>query len=482
MNERTIASAFRSGIAWNTLNAVFSQGAGFVIFIILAQVLEPAIFGAVALSAILADFVAIDGRYAGMDAILQRGKFEKEDLNGAFASLSLVAGPVALLLVFAGPLVGSFEQAPLVSYYMPVFGTLLIFTPWLSVMDALIMRELGFKTFAKRNMLSTVAGGLAGIAFAFTDLALWALPAQRIVSTLVVVIFEFIHTRWVPGVTTDSASKRDILRRFIPLWLVAAINISMQRAAMLVFGIRFDSTTVGLFRAADRISESLQNPVISPLFALWFPLMSKVRGDVAAEARVYTAIIRTSAFVALPAFAGLAIVAPDLIQALLPATYDGAAPILKAVAITALMIPVVWFNPIAMNALSMNRLSLQYSTCVAATCIGALVAIPTSSPAAAVYVMSAPALAYGIYGNIILLRRLQLSIFGHYLGLLPAILAAGVMAAITVFVREALLSDLPALGRLAICAACGASVYAATLLLFSRRWTNERIQLLVGRG
>ncbi len=482
MNERTIASAFRSGIAWNTLNALFSQGAGFVIFIILAQALEPAIFGAVALSALLADFVAIEGRYAGMDAILQRGNFDKKALNGAFLSLSLVACPIAGILVLAGPFVGSFEQAPLVGYYMPIFGIMLIFTPWLCVMDALIMRELGFKTFAQRNMLSTVAGGVAGVALAFSHLAIWALPAQRVVATLVVVIFEFSHTRWLPGLDADGPSKRDILRRFIPLWLVAALNISMQRAAMLVFGIRFDSATVGLFRAADRISESLQNPVISPLFALWFPLMSKVRDNVQAEGEIYTAIIRTSAFVALPAFAGLAIVAPDLTSSLLPETYAGAGPILRAVAITSLMIPIVWFNPIAMNALSMNKLALKYSACVAASCILALVAIPTSSAATAVLVMAGPALAFGIYGNFVLLRRLRLAPLTHYLGLMPAIVATAAMAAVTIYLRQTYLGDVSETVRLVVCAIIGAVVYVAMLMSFCRRWTNERLRLLMGRG
>ncbi|WFU89830.1 oligosaccharide flippase family protein (plasmid) [Rhizobium sp. CC1099] len=481
MSETSLATALRNGIAWNTINAIFSQSAGFVIFLVLARMLEPAVFGAVALSAVIADFIANDGRYAGMDAILQRGDFDKKSLNAAFISLSLVASPFALFLVMAGPLIAGFENAPLVGYYMPIFGLLLLFTPWLSVMDALIMRELGFKTFAKRNMISTLAGGIAGITLAFSPLAIWALPAQRIVSTMAVVVFEFRHTGWLPGRHTKKGACREILRRFLPLWMVAAINISMQRAAVLFFGIRFDGATVGLFRAADRISESLQNPLVSPLFALWFPLMSKVRGNLAAEREVFTAIIRTAAFVTLPAFTGLIVVADDAVALLLPSSYAGVAPILRAVAITSLMIPIVWFNPIAMNALGLNRMSLQYSIIVALTCIGALVVIPTSTPGAAILVMSSPALVYGVIGNVLLLRRLNLQAKVHYMGLAPAAAAALAMGVVVYYVQATAMVGMQSSFRLAISASLGMVIYFGWLTCFSRSWMIERIQLLRGQ-
>ncbi|WP_156765816.1 oligosaccharide flippase family protein, partial [Rhizobium leucaenae] len=143
-------------------------------------------------------------------------------------------------------------------------------------------------------------------------------------------------------------------------------------------------------------------PLIGPLFSLWLPLMTKVRGDLVKEQEVYVAIIRTAAFVSLPAFSGLIVVSDDIVALLLPHTYNGVAPIIRAVAITSLMIPISWFNPIAMNALNMNRASLKYSIAVAMTCITVLLCLPKISPQAAIIWMSVPALAYGLAGNLFL--------------------------------------------------------------------------------
>lgn len=482
MAEISITRAMRTGIAWNTINALFSQAIGFLIFLALARVLEPQFFGAIALSALLADFVAVDARYAGMDAILQRGDFSRSSLNSAFITLLLVAAPMSMLLIGLAPVLALYESEPLVSYYMPIFGLLVLFTPWLSVMDALIMRDLGFKTLAKRNMMATVVGGAGAIAIALSPWAIWALPAQRVLFTLTAVLFEFAHTGWRPGILGSAEARRDIFSRFAPLWLIAAINLSMQRAATLVFGIRFDGATVGLVRAADRIGESLQNPIISPLFALWFPLMAKVRGNQKGEAKIYTSIIQTSAFVSLPTFAGVAIVAPDIVAVLLPQTYADVAPILRAVAITCLMIPVVWFNPIAMNALGLNRLSLGYSAAVAVTSIVTLLAVPMPSPAATILVMSAPALLWGIFGNFLITRHLGIGLLAHYAGLLPAVLATLAMGLATAGLHDFILKDFAPEIRLILSSLTGSILYFCLLMGFARQWTTTRISLLIGRG
>ncbi len=85
-------------------------------------------------------------------------------------------------VIAAAPLVADYQNAPLIRYFMPIFGLMLLATPWLSVMDALIMKDLGFKTFTQRNIVSTFAGGAAGIMLAFTPWAIWALVVQRVVS------------------------------------------------------------------------------------------------------------------------------------------------------------------------------------------------------------------------------------------------------------------------------------------------------------
>lgn len=480
-NTPHVAKAMRSGLLWNLLNTFASQGAGFFIFLLLAARLEPHIFGLVALASIIADMVAIEGRYAGMDAIVQAKRYDSKYLNSSFLGFMAVAFTAMLLLVLSAPVLANIYDMPMLMQFMPVFGLMLLPIPWLAVMDALIMRNLGFKELTQRNILGTTLGGAAGIAVAFSPWMIWALVVQRAVTLLVALVFEYIHTKWAPNFHLSLDEGKDFLKRFLPLWAVSTLNLAMPRIATMVFGVRYGADVVGLLRAALRIDESLRGPLISPLQGLWFPLMSKVRGNLAKEQEVYLTILRTAAFVSLPAFTGIALVADDIVAVILPRTYADVGPLMQAVAIVALLIPISWFNSLSMNALEMNKAALIYTITNVVFATIALLAFSNVSPPHALIVMAVPGILIGIVGNLVVLKRLQLSAFKHYLGLFPAIFAAIIMGLCVWMTRE-FISDWPPLARLVISASIGVIVYGAWIAAFFPNWMKERINLLRGRG
>ncbi len=476
-----VAKAMRSGLAWNLLNTFASQGAGFVIFLILAVKLEPEVFGLIALATIMADMVAIDARNAGMDAIVQAKRYDSEYLNSSFLGFMGIAITSMLILIISAPVLAHIYDAPMLMQFIPVFGVMLLPIPWLAVMDAIIMRNLGFKELTQRNILGTVIGGAAGIATAFSPWMIWALVVQRVVSLIVAIVFEYLHTKWAPNFRLSLLEGRDFLKRFAPLWAVATLNIAMPRIATMVFGIRYGAGEVGLLRAALRIDESLRGPLISPLQGLWFPLMAKVRGHLEKEQEVYLTILRTAAFVSLPAFVGIALVADDVVSVILPETYSKVGPLMQAVALVALLIPISWFNSLSMNALEMNKEALVYTIVNVIAATLALLAFSNAAPNHALLIMAAPGVLIGVGGNIVVMKRLQLSLIKHYLGLFPAVFAAFIMGLCVWVVRE-FIHDWPPIARLVISAIVGIAIYGGWIAAFFPNWMKERINLLRGRG
>ncbi len=481
MTEMTIGKSLHNSMVWNALNLLTTQLSGFVIFIIIAGRISPEVFGLVALAAVFADVLTNEGRTAGMDAIIQESAFDSKSLNSAFYSLMVVATIFSAAMIVTAPWFAELQGKPLIGQFMPVFGVLILFIPWLSVMDALIMRNLDFKIMTQRNMISTLIAGLAGIACAFSSWAIWALIVQRCVSIAVTVIFEYWHTRWRPGLHADRHRSANILRRFFPLWTIGAFNLLLHRVATFVFGLRYSANVLGLLRAADRINESVQAPLVSPLYALWLPLMTRVRGEIDKEREIYLAIIRTAAFLSMPAFAGLIIVADDIVTLVLPERYAGVASLMRVLSIVSLTIPFVWFNTLAMNALNMNKTSLKFSIFSVSGCVVALLLARNASPEAAILWMSAPALVIGILGNMIIHKRLELSHWESYRGLMPAIIGAAVMGCATGWLRGSMLGWSSG-ARLAMCVLVGATIYFGWLAVFHRSWLLERIQLLRGHS
>jgi O-antigen/teichoic acid export membrane protein len=475
-----VSGMMSKAVLWSTLNFAVSHSASIVIFLIIAAQVPPHIFGVIALAAIAADFVTLEGRYAAMNAILQAKRFDETSLRSAFTSFLGIVGVIAVVLALAAPHVSAIYNEPLVATFMPLFGLMLLPVPWIAVMDAQMMRDLRYKQTTQRSISATLISGAIGIAVAFSPWMIWALFVQRLVALVVQTALLYRFTGWLPRLSFQIASATDFVRRFIALWIINTLVVSIGRVTLIVFGLRYDVATVGLLRATNRITEAVQGPVIAPLQGVWFPLMSKVKGDLAAEREVYNSILRTATVIALPAFAGLALVAPDLVNLVLPQEYAGVTPILQASCITMLLIPILWFNNVAMTSLGMNRMSLGYTLTLVALSFVALYMSERSSPAEAILIMAIPAATVGLAGNIMLNIRLKQPNLAYYAGLMPAVLATVAMSA-AVAGLSSVTTGWSALPRLLACAAVGAIVYVGWLMLAHRTWFLNCIRTLAGR-
>lgn len=474
-----VAGMMQKAVLWSTLNFILSHGASIAIFLIIAAQVPPHVFGVIALAALAADFVSMEGRYAAKDAIMQVRRFDDGSLNTAFTSFFGVVLILAAALAMLAPYASAVYNEPLVALFMPLFGLLLLPVPWIAVMDALMMRDLRYRQTMERNIAATMVSGAVGIGLAFSPFLIWALFAQRLVALVVQTTLLYRFTRWLPRFSLQWTGAIDFLRRFTALWVINTLVVSIGRITLLVFGLRYDIMTVGLLRATNRITEAVQGPMITPLMGLWFPLMSKVKGDLVAEREVYNSIVRTATVIGLPAFAGMAIIAPDLVSLVLPSQYEGVGPILQASSITMLLIPVLWFNNVAMTSMRMNKVSLAYTLVLVASSLVALFLSHGASAPHAILIMSIPAAIVGVAGNVIINRRLGQTNAAHYAGLLPSALATIAMAATTVATVN-LLDDWRALPRVVACTTVGAAVYGAWLMVFHREWFMSCVRLLAG--
>ena len=472
-----VVGMMRKAVLWSALSFIFSNLSSIVIFLIIAAKVPPHVFGIIALSTIAADFVSMEGRYAAMDAIIQTGRFDKTSLRDAFTSFLGIVGVIAVGLIAFAPYESAAYNEPLLATFMPLFGLMLLPIPWIAVMDALMLRDLRYKQTTQRSVAATLVGGAIGIAMAFSPWLIWALFAQRLTALVVQTGLLYRFTRWLPGLSFRWATAIDFVRRFLALWLINTLVVSIGRVTLLVFGLRYDIVTVGLLRATNRITEAVQGPVIAPLQGVWFPLMAKVKGNLEGEREVYNSIVRTATVVALPAFAGLALVAPDLVSLILPAQYAGVTPILQASSITMLLIPILWFNNVAMTSMGLNRLSLGYTLTLVGLSFVALYLSDHRTPPEAILIMAIPAAVVGLTGNILLNRRLKQPNFTYYAGLMPAVLATSVMSGL-IALSNFLLAGWDAFPRFAISGAVGAGAYAGWLLAVHRAWLMDCLQIL----
>ena len=192
-----------------------------------------------------------------------------------------------------------------------------------------------------------------------------------------------------------------------------------------------------------------------------------VRGHLEGERQVYNDLTRNGALLAFPAFAGLILVADDVVLAFLPDRYAGVAPLIQVVAIATLAAPIAWFSGVAMAALGMNRASLIYTGAGAVGCLGALLLAPQIEAPWLYLCTLIPTPLIAVVGVAVVNRRLQQSNRRYCLGLLPPTVASLVMV-LGVWALQHFVLGAPGLTRLGLSGLAGAALYLGWLFIFHR--------------
>ncbi len=469
--------AVRRGFFWNLVNFVLGQGAGMVIFLLLSRQMSPAIFGVFAMSALLVDLFATQFRWAAMDALVQRQEFSRAALSSAFWTMMGAAAGLAVLFVLGARWAGAAYGEPEVANVLPLLGLTLLLVPPLAVMDALIMRTLRFRAQALRTIAGTLAGGAAGLSFAFSPAAEWALLAQRVASLGLSLVVMALFTRWRPSFLLERAHAHAFLARAGRLWVATLMSTLPTRLVEASVGARAGAAALGLFTAAQRFEQALHGPLTGPIQALWVPILSRLHAGGPERLELFTRLVQIASLTAMPAFVGLGLVGGEIVPLVLDPRYAGAAQVLLVLGMIGLVVPLGFYSNLIFAGLDRSDLSMRFSAlsiAVQAPCIW--FAAPFGPAAAAAASMAAGA-GFGVAATALQTRMMG----GRFLDLLralsPAYQAVAAMMA-GVILTGALAGEAPRLARLVLMIAVGAGIYAGWLALFHRAWAMEIVRFL----
>ncbi|WP_018351196.1 lipopolysaccharide biosynthesis protein [Longispora albida] len=276
-----------------------------VVMLLLARLLGPAAFGVLALALVLVNLVQAVLQQGLMAAIIQRSDLRPEHLNAAFWLL------LGLSVVLAGVLAALTPLYASVTGSASLTGVCLALTPLLPMLalslipEALLRRELKFKTLTVRSLSSVLAGGVAGLGLALAGYGVWALAAQQLVMAGVGVAVLWFTTDWRPGRPAWKPAKE--LWAFSSRSALASVGLLVgTRGYLLVTGAFFGTTAVGLLRLASRLSETLVDVAARSLQQVSLPALSRLQDDKQAFAAQLGKFQHMGALLGLPTLGVLA--------------------------------------------------------------------------------------------------------------------------------------------------------------------------------
>lgn len=344
---------------WSSADILIRQGIQFVATLVLARILVPADFGAIAMIVL---FIAVAGLLADAGlglALIQSPEVSHDDESTVFwCSLGIGAGLAAALYALA-PSVARFYELPILAALMRFMAVTPLLAASAAVHFALLTRKLDFRTQALSGGIGALAAGVMAIVVASRGGGAWALATLSVMSLGCTSIMLWVFHNWRPAFTFRRSSLQK-LGSFGGFALAANLSETLYaRLYALVGGRLFGPRELGYYANAE-ILRQLPATFLGGIVArVVLPIFARAQDDPALMRRGVQLSVRGMMLVVAPGMFALAALAEPIVLALYGSKWLPAVPFVRVLALAGVLFPLHLVNIQALLAMGEARLVLR---------------------------------------------------------------------------------------------------------------------------
>ena len=187
-----------SSLIWRFLERCGAQGVSFIVSIVLARLLEPEVYGTIALISVFTAILQVFVDSGMANALIQKKDADELDFSSVFFFNLTMCLALYLLLFFCAPLIASFYNNAELIPVIRVLGITLLISGVKNVQQAYVSRTMQFKRFFFATLGGTIGAAVVGIAMAYIGFGVWALVAQTLFNSMTDTVILWITVKWRP--------------------------------------------------------------------------------------------------------------------------------------------------------------------------------------------------------------------------------------------------------------------------------------------
>ncbi len=307
---------------------------GLVSTLVLARLLIPEDFGVIAMASLviaLADVFFDLGVYV---TLIQNRSPSQAHFDTAWTLGLLQSALAAAVLYLGAPYAASYFHEPRVEDVIKALGLGLLITGFENIGVVTFQKEMQFGRDFAFIFIKRVSGFSVTVIAAWLMQSYWALVIGTLSGRMVGVAFSFLMHPMRPRWSLSKA--RDILN--VSQWLMARTTGGYLESQLhrVVVGRRDDATVMGAYAMASDISAMPSTELLMPINRVLFPAFVKVKEDPQELKRVFLMAQGVQILIAMPASAGLALVAQEVIALMLGDKWLMAVPFVQIFAVASL--------------------------------------------------------------------------------------------------------------------------------------------------
>jgi PST family polysaccharide transporter len=428
LNENLKGQSVRGGAL-----IALSQGSqvllGMIFTVLLARLLTPADFGLVAMVTAVTGLGQAFADLGLSEATIQCPEISPDQVSALFWINSAVGLGLMLITMGLAPVLARFYREPRLVVITLVLSSTFLIGGLRVQPDAILKRQMRFKTLALRDVTSFSLAILVAITMGFQGAGYWAIVAFPLTANSIQMAVSWLVVEWRPDWPrriTDVGPMVAFGGHVATSYLINNLSGGMPN---ILLGWYWGAGPVGLYSRAYNLLMRPVTQILIPAGGVAIPALSRIQGDPVRFARYYLRAMNLIMWVSAPILGFLFVAAKPVIILLLGNKWQDAAPVFQLLSISALALPL--FQSTSWVLVSSGRAN-RFFRMTLITCVVTIATLSVSLPlgikgvalwCSLVQVVMLPcALKYGYRDTLLTLRALgRALVFPISLSLLGAL-------------------------------------------------------------
>ncbi|MCD8189815.1 MAG: lipopolysaccharide biosynthesis protein [Clostridiales bacterium] len=348
-----------SNMVWRFAERCGAQGVSFVVSLVLARLLDPDVYGTVALVTVFTAILQVFVDSGLGTALIQKKDADQLDFSTVFYFNMGMCLALYALLFAASPWIASFYGDDSLCAVVRVLGLTLIISGLKNIQQAYVSRHLIFRRFFYATLGGTLLSAVVGIAMAYAGFGVWALVAQRLTNSAMDTLILFFTVRWRPTREWSFQRFKGLFAFGWKLLLSSLLDTVFNNLWQLIIGKKYSSADLAYYNKGDNFPKLLITNINSAIDSVLLPVMSSVQSETERVKNITRRAIKTSTYIMAPLMVGLAVVAEPLILLLLTEKWLPCVFFLRMACVAYLIYPIHTANLNAIKALGRSDLFLK---------------------------------------------------------------------------------------------------------------------------
>lgn len=324
-----------------------------IVSIVLARILSPSDYGAVAMVSIFVVFanVIIDGGFSS--ALIQKKDADDKDFSTVlyFSIFSSVLLYIVLYLV--APCISSFygEGYAILIPVLRVLGIQVIIFAINSVQQAYVQKQMMFRNFFWATLVGTICSAVVGLSMAYLGYGIWSIVYQQLTATIVNTFTLYAITRKRPTLDFSFSRLSSLFAYGVKLLGANVLITGYQEIRALIIGKVYAAQDLAYFDRGKQFPSLVVTNINSSIGAVLFPKMANEQDDTDQIRQTTRQSIRFCSYLMSPLMLGLAAVSEPFVRLVLTEKWLGCVSLMQWFCVVFLFMPIHTANMQALKAI-----------------------------------------------------------------------------------------------------------------------------------